>query len=62
MSQPVRRHGNSDRKTLPIRGQRREFHLGHDRARWPMPHSARRSGAAAAGGRVCLIMVETPAN
>ena len=64
MSQPL--YGGTEtliEKTLPGFGVSAEsFTLGHDRS--AVADAAQRAAqrAAAAGGRVCLIMVETPAN
>ncbi len=64
MSQPL--YGGTEtliEKTLPAFGVSAEsFTLGHDRN--AVADAAQRAAqrAAAAGGRVCLIMVETPAN
>ena len=64
MSQPL--YGGTEtliERTLPAFGVGAEsFTLGHDKS--AVADAARRAAerAAAAGGRVCLIMVETPAN
>ena len=65
MSQPL--YGGTEtliEKTLPaLRRERRQLHAGPRSRRGQRSGRARhRSSAAETGGRVCLIMVETPAN
>jgi len=64
MSQPL--YGGTEtliEKTLPPFGVNAVgFNLGHDRAAVVEAAESAAKKAAATGGRVCLIMVETPAN
>jgi methionine-gamma-lyase len=64
MSQPL--YGGTEtliEKTLPAFGVSAEgFTLGHDRAAVTEAAERAMKRAAASGGRVCLVMVETPAN